>query len=120
MVNLFCKFDSESLLNLFLVNVLILYPLKTLENLWFSGVFRGYKMGTLARNESKASNRASTKSILRVGTRTFMTYWSHDLTGFLTLIPNSFFLSCENSKRPRVLNVLNLYYISPLPCSDIL
>ena len=27
------------------------YPLKTLENLWFSGVFRGYKMGTLGRNE---------------------------------------------------------------------
>ena len=25
-------------------------PLKTTENLWFSGVFRGYKMGTLARN----------------------------------------------------------------------
>ena len=25
-------------------------PLKTPENLWFSGVFRWYKMGTLARN----------------------------------------------------------------------
>ena len=34
--------------NTFLVNVSILYPLKTPENLWFSGVFRGYKMGTLA------------------------------------------------------------------------
>ena len=27
------------------------YPLKALENLWFSGVFRGGEMGTLARNE---------------------------------------------------------------------
>ena len=38
------------LINRFLANVLILYPLKTPENLWFSGVFRGYKMGALARN----------------------------------------------------------------------
>ena len=34
----------QVLLNPFLVNVYILYPLKTPENLWFSGVFRGYKM----------------------------------------------------------------------------
>ena len=32
-----------------------LYPLKTPENLWFSGVFRGYKMGILARNGLRAS-----------------------------------------------------------------
>ena len=38
------------LLSSFLANDPILYPLKTPENLWFSGVFRGYKMGTLARN----------------------------------------------------------------------
>ena len=38
------------LFNPFLVNVPILYPLKTPENLWFSGVFREYKIGTLARN----------------------------------------------------------------------
>ena len=37
-------------LNLFLANVPILYPLKTPENQRFSGVFRGYKMGTLTRN----------------------------------------------------------------------
>ena len=36
--------------NPFLANVPILYPLKTPENQRFSGVFRGYKMGTLARN----------------------------------------------------------------------
>ena len=38
------------LINPFLANVPISYPLKTLENLWFSGVFRGYEVGTLARN----------------------------------------------------------------------
>ena len=30
----------------FMANVLILQPLKRTEKLWFSGVFRGYKMGT--------------------------------------------------------------------------
>ena len=38
------------LLSSFLANVPILYPLKTPENLWFFGVFRRYKMGTLAKN----------------------------------------------------------------------
>ena len=37
-------------LNPFLANVPFFYLLKTPENLWFSGVFRGYKIGTLARN----------------------------------------------------------------------
>ena len=37
------------LLNSFLFNVFILYPLKTPENLWFFGSFREYKMGPLAR-----------------------------------------------------------------------
>ena len=35
--------QSPFALLLFLANVFILYPLKTLENLWFSGVFRGIK-----------------------------------------------------------------------------
>ena len=37
-------------INPFLANVPILYPLKTPESLWFSGLFREYKMGKLARN----------------------------------------------------------------------
>ena len=40
----------NSTFNPFLANLPILYPLKTLENQRFSGVFRGYKMETLARN----------------------------------------------------------------------
>ena len=32
------------IINSFLANIPILYPLKTPENLWFSGVFWGYKM----------------------------------------------------------------------------
>ena len=43
-------------LNPFLANVPFFYLLKTPENLWFSGVFRGYKIGTLARNGLKRSN----------------------------------------------------------------
>ena len=38
-----------------MAKVLILYPLKTVENQWFYDVFwgrgGGYKMGTLARNK---------------------------------------------------------------------
>ena len=37
-------------INLFRANIPILYPLKTPENLWFSDVSKGYKMGALARN----------------------------------------------------------------------
>ena len=39
---------NKSCFNPFLANVPILYPLKTPENQRFSGVFRGYKMKTLA------------------------------------------------------------------------
>ena len=38
----------NSVFNSFLANVLILYSLKTPENLLFSDVFSGYKMGVLA------------------------------------------------------------------------
>ena len=40
-----------TLLNPFLAKVPILYLLKTLESQRFSGVFRGYKMETLVRND---------------------------------------------------------------------
>ena len=43
-INQFCKFINQQF-NPFLVDVPILYPLKT------PGVFRGCKMGTLTRNE---------------------------------------------------------------------
>ena len=36
----------------FQINVSVLYPLKTAENLWFPRVFRGYKMKTLTSNGS--------------------------------------------------------------------
>ena len=42
-----------TILNSFLANVPILYSLKTPENQRFSGVFRGYKTGTLVRNRLK-------------------------------------------------------------------
>ena len=41
---------DKCVLNPFLVNVSILYPLKTPENQRFSGVFWGHKMGTLTKN----------------------------------------------------------------------
>ena len=39
-------------MKLFLAIGPILYPLKTPEAFWFPSVFRGYEMGTLARNGS--------------------------------------------------------------------
>ena len=44
------NFNKEEFINPFLPNIPILYSLKTSENLWFSDVFRGYKMGTLGTN----------------------------------------------------------------------
>ena len=49
--------------NSFLTNVPILYRLKTPENQRFSGVFRGYKMGTLARNGLMLTNGDSNKGV---------------------------------------------------------
>ena len=40
----------QTKINPLLANVPTLYILKTPENLWLAGLFRGYKMGTLARN----------------------------------------------------------------------
>ena len=42
-----------NLFNPFQVNRSFRYPLKILENLWFSEVFREYKKGTLAWNRLK-------------------------------------------------------------------
>ena len=53
--------------NPFQASVPILYPLKTPKSLWFSGVFRGYKMGTLAWNGSTwVSSMASFYSVKTV------------------------------------------------------
>ena len=42
--------------------------LKTPENLWFFGVFRGYKMGTLARNGLiKSVLKKDTICVIEVG-----------------------------------------------------
>ena len=41
--------DTQKVINPFLANIPILYPLKTSESQRFSGVFKRYKMGTLAR-----------------------------------------------------------------------
>ena len=42
--------------NPFLANVPILYPLKTAENIWFSGFFRGYKIGAMPGNGLKVQS----------------------------------------------------------------
>ena len=42
--------QSLYVINPFLANVPISFPLKTPENLWLSGVFRGNEIRTLGRN----------------------------------------------------------------------
>ena len=44
---------ATKMFNLILPNIPFLCPLKTSKNLWFSGVFRGHKKGTLGRNGLK-------------------------------------------------------------------
>ena len=51
--------------NQFLAYIPTSYPLKTPENVWFSGVFRGYKTGTFARNELQISINLA--NILNIG-----------------------------------------------------
>ena len=53
------SFRAEFFINPFLANVPILYPLKTPENQRFSGVFKGFKMGTFARNALKLEDNES-------------------------------------------------------------
>ena len=61
--------SSDFLLNPFLANIPILYPLKTPENQRLSGVFRGYKMQTLARNGLRKEARSGQVwYIVRFGT----------------------------------------------------
>ena len=59
-------YNCQTICNPFLANVPILYPLKTPENQKFSGVFRGYKMETLARNGLKwvESKKLLTSSVI--------------------------------------------------------
>ena len=49
-IQIFTPKCTSDLLNPFLANIPILYPLKAPENQRLSGVSRGYKMGTLAGN----------------------------------------------------------------------
>ena len=44
---------GAEVINPLLAKVPILWPLKTPENIWIFGVFRGYKTGTLTRNGLK-------------------------------------------------------------------
>ena len=49
----FVELTLKGLIKSFLANVPILYPLKMPQSQRFLGVFRGQKMGTLARNGLK-------------------------------------------------------------------
>ena len=71
MTEQFIWFVVNLVLNPFLANVPILYPLKPPENLWFSGVFRGYKMGTLARNGLSKSKGTKLKMFVHLHLRTY-------------------------------------------------
>ena len=55
-MSLHFKFPSLTkcprLIDFFLANIIILYPLKTPENLWVFSIFKGYKTGILTREMS--------------------------------------------------------------------
>ena len=49
--------DLIKIINPFLINIPILYPLKTAENQKLSGVFKGYTMRTMAKDGLKFTCR---------------------------------------------------------------
>ena len=56
--------ETVNKFNLFPVNFPVLYPLETPGTLCFSGVFRGYKMGTSARNGLRAFDKVQYVGLL--------------------------------------------------------
>ena len=118
-----------------LANVPITYPLKTPENLQFPGVFRGYKMGALARNRliskswvvgnSKLYQTVSSVDFYKNYDQWFPTkYWSNNAEIIKNIIRNikmlkeNFFLGegffwkgCNQLKHARTLNLL-LFFIN--------
>ena len=76
----FFTIGSGNLFNTFLANASILYPLKSPENLWFSGIFRGYKMGILVRNglistEKQREPRQVANNLLETKSSCIMQYF---------------------------------------------
>ena len=57
------KYHLIGIFNPFLTNVPILYPLKTPENIWFSGVIMCYKMGAMTRNRLKSTFKSIIPSL---------------------------------------------------------
>ena len=54
----------KHLFNPFATNVPLLYPLKTSENLWFSDVFGGCKIGALAENGLRMYTETSSEKLI--------------------------------------------------------
>ena len=79
--------------NLFLTKIPILYPLKTLEYFWFSGVFRGYKVTKLSLHglmagwfcvlEKQLHSRDKTTKLGRYISWLFYFFQKHSPTGAL-------------------------------------
>ena len=85
------------LINPFQANVPILYPLKTPENQRLSGVFRGYKIETLARNGlKKILNKLLTKIV-----------W--EITLSFSIVLRSHFKHKSNKSREEALGETNDY-----------
>ena len=72
-------FKRSYFIKSFLTNVLILYPLKTPQNQRFSGVFRGYKIGTLATKWIKLLYQLIPKirNTLSAHTRKLLFFYKH-------------------------------------------
>ena len=62
MTSMELTFKTKDCINPFSTSVLLLYPLKTSENFWFSHVFRGYRSGTLVENRLKLTITSKSSS----------------------------------------------------------
>ena len=68
-IKIFKKFNPFS------TNVPLLYPLKTLEDLWFSDAFKGYRSGTLVQKGLIAHMEISQRSTLLRASGKFQTFF---------------------------------------------
>ena len=84
--------------NAFLTNVSILYPLKTTEQQRCSGVLRGYKMGTVARNGSILLRKFVIPTII-LKISFFRSFQTSHYNGSFSIVKFSFFFIQKKSNK---------------------
>ena len=94
--------------NAFLTSVSILYPLKTTEQQRCSGVLRGYKMGTVARNGSILLRKFVIPTII-LKISFFRSFQTSHYNGSFSIVKFSFFFIQKNPTKDCLLKVAGCF-----------